>query len=128
MWVRASRAALIILLSVRIQRGAFRALLTGHGGHSEIDALVAHEGLDHIDVVKAPHPGDTTDVTDAWLRRLTPDVVVVSSSDVYASSAAIRRYHGDGRTVVSTRYEGDIVVFVYEDGSYSVQSPVGTLR
>jgi hypothetical protein len=52
----------------------------------------------------------------------------VSSADVVAFAPAIRRYGSDRRTVVSPHWAGDVVVIVYEDGSYSLQSSSGPLR
>ena len=45
-------------LVVLVQRGRFRALLTGDSERSEIEALLVHDSLAHVDVLKAPHHGD----------------------------------------------------------------------
>jgi competence protein ComEC len=113
---------------VLVERGKFRALLTGDSERSEIDALVAHEPLSHVDVLKAPHHGDTTAVTDEWLRRLSPDVVIISSADADAIGSARARYDSLKRTIAATYWDGDIVVVVSKDGSYSVQARSGRVR
>lgn len=97
---------------VRIHRGRFTALLTGDSERGEIERLLGHETLGHVDVLKAPHHGDPEAQTAEWLRMLSPDVVVVSVGEGNFSSEAASRYAATGRRLFRTDRDGDVSILV----------------
>ena len=105
---------------VLIQRAGFRALLTGDSERSEIEALLLHENLPRVDVLKAPHHGDPEALSAEWLQRLTPAVVVVSVAAGNLAAETLTRYADPRRRIFSTDREGDVTVCVDSSGAYRI--------
>jgi beta-lactamase superfamily II metal-dependent hydrolase len=108
---------------VLVQRGRFRALLTGDSEGSEIEALMAQDSIPPVDLLKAPHHGGDPDPPVAeWLRRLHPGVVVASVAAGNFTEAGRQAYGGPGRRLFSTDHDGDVVVSVDAAGAYTVET------
>jgi len=108
---------------VLVQRGRFRALLTGDSEGSEIEALIAQDSIPPVDLLKAPHHGGDPDPPVAeWLRRLHPGIVVASVAAGNFTEAGRQAYGGPGRRIFSTDHDGDVIVSVDAGGGYTVQT------
>lgn len=111
-------------LGVLVERGRFRALLTGD---SEVEALNAWMNagiIPDVDVLKAAHHGARDGVTPGWIDRTKPEVVVISvgATNQYGHPhpAAMRYYQSHRRTVYRTDTDGTVTVTVEPDGTYRV--------
>lgn len=113
-------------LSLLVEQGTFRALLTGDSEVELLGGLLAGDGIPDVEVLKAAHHGSRNGVTPAWLARTRPEVVVVSlgadNSYGHPHEAALRYYCAGGREVYRTDRSGDVVVEVGSDGSYRVRT------
>lgn len=111
-------------ITLLVERGEFRALLTGDSEVELLNALLAAAAAPDVDVLKAAHHGSRNGVTPAWLARTRPEVVVVSvgagNSYGHPHEAAMRYYCAGGRRVYRTDLHGDVVVTVAEEGAYEV--------
>ena len=111
-------------IGVLLERGGFRALLTGDSDAPELIAWLAADVIPAVDVLKAPHHGSRNGVTPGWLARTRPKVVAISvgANNAYGhpDAWALRYYQAGGRRVYRTDRDGDIVVRVAKDGSYEV--------
>jgi competence protein ComEC len=115
-----------------LERGAFRALFPGDAEREEIEALLAsREVLPDLDVLKAAHHGSRNAVTEGWLARLRPEVVVISLAEgnVYGHPhrEALQRYCTEGRWVFRTDLHGEVVVRVDGEGRYTVRTEEDSL-
>ncbi|MCG6955734.1 MAG: MBL fold metallo-hydrolase [Gemmatimonadetes bacterium] len=109
-------------LILLVRRGRFRALLTGDSQREEVDAMLVEDSLPDVDVLKAPHHGDPTVPTEAWLARLSPEVVVVPVTTADLDPETPRVYAAPGRTVLITGRSGDVSVLVDAAGAYVVRT------
>ncbi len=113
-------------LSVLLERGPFRALLTGDSQVELLNALLASDLVPDVDVLKAAHHGSRTGLTPAWLARTKPEVVVISvgANNGYGhpDPRALHYYQAGGRRVFRTDLHGDVVVTVGADGHYRVRT------
>jgi competence protein ComEC len=111
---------------VTVERGAFRALLTGDSQKRELAALVRGKAVADVDVFKAPHHGSRTGVLGAFLARAQPEVMVISVGEGnpfgHPHAEALAAYQVPGRTVLRTDRDGDVVVTVDAVGCYEVRS------
>ena len=112
---------------VVVERGRFRAVLSGDSEEPEIRALLASgAGLPDVDVLKAAHHGSHNGVTPEWLARLRPEVVVISAGkgNTYGHPhrEALRLYCGEGRRVLRTDLHGEVAVVVDARGGYTVRA------
>lgn len=118
---------------VLVERGKFKALLSGDSEAQEINALLAREELPDVDVLKAAHHGSRNGVTPAWLARLKPEVVVISvgenNSYGHPHPFALRYYEAGDRRVLRTDRDGDIIFRVDPEGCYKIETDrSGTLQ
>lgn len=113
-------------LGVLVERGAFRALLTGDSESEELAGWLATGVIPDVDVLKAAHHGARNGVTPGWLDRTKPEVVVVSvgAGNGYGHPApwALRYYQLKGRRVYRTDLDGTVIVRVDRDGRYQVET------
>ena len=113
-------------LGVLVERGAFRALLTGDSESDELIGWLAAGAIPDVDVLKAAHHGARNGVTPGWLDRTKPEVVVVSvgAGNGYGHPApwALRYYQLNGRKVFRTDLDGTVIVKVDRDGRYQIQA------
>ena len=111
---------------VIVERGDFRAFLSGDSEFAEITALLRREELPDVDVLKAAHHGSRNGVTPAWLSQLKPEVVVISlgAGNQYGHPhpMALRYYQTSGRRVLRTDLEGDVVFWVNAEGCYRIET------
>ena len=111
-------------VALLLTRGGFRALLTGDSERRELAALLRGGRIPDVDVLKAPHHGSRTGVLRAWLERTRPEIVVVSvaagNSYGLPDEDAMAAYGAEGRTVLRTDRDGDVVVSVDPRGCYRV--------
>ena len=113
-------------LGVLIERGGFRALLTGDSDEDELNAWLKAGRIPDVDVLKAAHHGARNGVTPGWLNRTRPEVVVVSvgagNSYGHPDPWAMRYYELHHRKVYRTDLDGTVVVTVDADGRYGVET------
>ncbi len=111
-------------LGVLIERGAFRALLTGDSEADELNAWLKAGRIPDVDVLKAAHHGSRNGVTPGWLDRTRPEVVVISvgAANGYGHPApwAMRYYQLHDRRIFRTDEDGTVVVTVDQAGRYQV--------
>lgn len=109
-----------------VERGAFRALLTGDSEKRELAALLRQDEVPEADVFKAPHHGSRTGVLDAFLARARPEVIVISvgagNTFGHPHQESLAAYRTPGRTVLRTDQGGDVVVSVDAAGCYEVRA------
>ncbi|MBK8003904.1 MAG: MBL fold metallo-hydrolase [Gemmatimonadetes bacterium] len=106
-----NNASLVVL----VERGRFRALLTGDSEVEELNALLAARLVGDVDVLKAAHHGARNGVTPGWLQRTRPEVVVISvgpNNYGHPDPWAMRYYQAGGRRVLRTDREGTVTVTV----------------
>lgn len=111
---------------VLLERGRFRALLSGDSEVEEQDALLKADQVPDVDVLKAAHHGSRNGVSAAWLARTRPEVVVISvgagNSYGHPHAEALRLYRSAGSRVLRTDQQGDVVIRVGPDGRYVVRT------
>ncbi len=111
-------------LGVLIERGTFRALLTGDSQVEELNGWLAAGVIGDVDVLKAAHHGSRNGVTPGWLDRTRPEVVVISvgagNSYGHPDPWALRYYQTHGRSVYRTDIDGTITVTVDRAGGYRI--------
>ena len=114
-----NNASLVVL----VERGRFRALLTGDSEVEELNALLAARVVGDVDVLKAAHHGARNGVTPGWLQRTRPEVVVISvgaNNYGHPDGWAMRYYRAGGRRVYRTDRDGTVTVRVEAGGRYEV--------
>ena len=111
-------------LGVLIERGGFKALLTGDSEVEELNAWLKAGHIPDVDVLKAAHHGPRNGVTPGWLDRTRPEVVVISvgagNSYGHPDPWAMRYYRSHEREVYRTDEDGTVVVTVDREGRYKV--------
>ncbi len=111
-------------LGVLVERGAFRALLTGDSELEALSAWLEAGIIPDVDVLKAAHHGARNGVTPGWIDRTKPEVVVISvgatNSYGHPDPAAMRYYELHARRVYRTDTDGTVTVTVDADGRYQV--------
>lgn len=113
-------------VTLLLERGAFKALLTGDSERRELEALLRQGDLPDVDVFKAPHHGSRTGVLGGWLARVRPEVVVISVATHndygHPHAEALAAYQAAARTVLRTDRDGDVIVTVDSAGCYEVRT------
>jgi len=113
-------------VALLLERGAFKALLTGDSERRELEALLHEGGIPDVDVFKAPHHGSRTGILDGWLERIRPEVVVISvaahNDYGHPHAEALAAYGAAARTVLRTDRDGDVIVTVDAAGCYEVRT------
>jgi competence protein ComEC len=111
-------------VGVVLERGRFKALLSGDAEALELSSWLAADIVPQVDVLKAAHHGSRNGLTPLWLYRTKPAVVVISvgkDNDYgHPHPAALRYYEASGRRVFRTDLDGDVTVTIHVDGSYSI--------
>lgn len=111
-------------LGVLIERGAFRALLTGDSQVEELNGWMDRGLKLDVDVLKAAHHGSRNGVSPGWLDRTRPEVVVISvgagNSYGHPDPWALRYYEARGRKVYRTDTDGTVTVTVDRTGAYRI--------
>lgn len=113
-------------LGVIIERGSFRALLTGDSETDEIGAWLKAGLIPRVDVLKAAHHGARNGLTPGWLLATDPAVVVISvgADNAYGHPDpwALRYYQLKKREVYRTDRDGTVYVTVDRAGAYFVET------
>ncbi len=111
-------------LGVLVERGGFRALLTGDSEVEALNAWMEAGIVPDVDVLKAAHHGARNGVTPGWIDRTKPEVVVISvgatNQHGHPHPAAMRYYELRGRRVYRTDTDGTVTVTVDPDGKYQI--------
>ena len=111
-------------LAVLVERGSFRALLTGDSEAEELNAWLEGGKIPDVDVLKAAHHGARNGVTPGWLDRTKPEVVVISvganNSYGHPDPWTLRYYQTHGRKVYRTDLDGTVTVIVDRQGGYRI--------
>lgn len=119
-------------LGVLVERGRFRALLTGDSEVEELNGWLAAGMIPDVDVLKAAHHGARDAVTPGWLARTRPEVVVISlgagNSYGHPNPWAMRYYEAGGRRVFRTDRDGTVTVVVDRSGSYRIETAGAAVR
>lgn len=119
-------------LVVMIERGDFRALLTGDSEAEQLNALLGEASVPTVDVLKAAHHGARNGVTPGWLDRTRPSVVVVSAGAGngygHPDPWALRYYQASGRRVLRTDLDGSVTIAVDRAGGFRVTTSGATPR
>ncbi len=112
-------------LGLVVERGPFRALLTGDAEVEELNHWLAAGLITDVDLLKAGHHGSRNAVTPLLLHRAKPEVVVISCATPndygHPHDQALRYYAAGGRSIWRTDQQGEIVVRVEADGRYRVE-------
>jgi len=113
-------------LGVLIERGTFRALLTGDSEQDELIAWLQAGVIPKVTVLKAAHHGARNGLTPGWLEATSPDVVVISvgANNEYGHPDpwALRYYQAAGRKVLRTDRDGTVIFFVDAKGGYRIET------
>jgi competence protein ComEC len=112
-------------LGVLVERGRFKALLTGDSEEEELMAWLRTRRIPDVDVLKAAHHGARNGLTPGWLLATRPEVVVISvGTNAYGHPEPwALRYYGLGkRRVLRTDRDGTVVVSVDPEGRYQVHT------
>jgi len=113
-------------LGVLVERGRFRALLTGDSEQDELNAWMRARMIPDVDVLKAAHHGARNGLTPGWLQVTKPEVVVISvgANNAYGHPDpwALRYYATHNRAVYRTDLDGTVIVSVDSTGCYSVRT------
>jgi len=114
---------------VIVERGTFRALLSGDSEKPEIRALLTEDSLPHVDVLKAAHHGSRNGLTPRWLTTLKPAVVVISVGQGnpygHPDPIAVELYRAVAGRVFRTDQDGAVTIFVNKTGCYRVTTEAG---
>ena len=113
-------------VALLLERGVFKALLTGDSERRELEGLLQGADLPDVDVFKAPHHGSRTGLLDGWLARIRPEVIVISvaahNDYGHPHAEALAAYQAAARTVLRTDRDGDVIVTVDAAGCYEVRT------
>lgn len=117
-------------LGVLVERGSFKALLTGDSEEDELIAWMRAGVIPRVNVLKAAHHGARNGLTPGWLDVTRPEVVVISvgANNPYGHPDpwALRYYTAHHRTVYRTDRDGMVIISVDPKGRYGVR-PTGPL-
>ena len=113
-------------LAVLIERGSFRALLTGDSEVEALTAWLATGWIPPVTVLKAAHHGARNGVTPGWLERTRPEVVVISvgAGNTYGHPDpwALRYFQLHDRRVLRTDRDGTVSIIVDRAGRWRLET------
>ncbi len=116
----ANRAS--IVLEVRF--GAFSALLTGDAPAESETRFLPRTLSPRINVLKVGHHGSSTSTSPGLLRRINPEVALISvgrrNRFGHPTAEVISRLRNGGTRIFRTDQVGALVVRAQEDGRFSV--------
>ncbi len=119
-------------LGVLVERGSFRALLTGDSEVPLLNAWLATGIIPRVTVLKAAHHGARDAVTPGWINRTRPELVVISvgAGNPYGhpDPMALRYYQTGQRRVYRTDLAGTVTITVDDRGRYRVSTSGPTPR
>lgn len=109
-----------------VEYGEFRATLLGDSEPRQQAWWLQHaaELLTPVTVHKSSHHGSRNGDTDAMMRRLQPELVVIGVGEGnrygHPHPEGLARYAAVGAVVLRTDQQGTVVVLAEPDGSYQV--------
>lgn len=112
-------------LGVLVERGKFKALMTGDSQREELGSWLKSRKIPDVDVLKAAHHGSRNGVIPGWLNVTRPEIVVISvgrNAYGHPDSMALRYYSLHHRQVLRTDRDGTVVVSVDGGGKYTVST------
>jgi beta-lactamase superfamily II metal-dependent hydrolase len=119
-------------LGVLVERGRFKALLTGDSQREELAAWLAARKVPDVDVLKAAHHGSRNGVIPGWINATRPEVVVISvgAGNTYGhpEEEALRYYRSGGRMVLRTDRDGTVTIAVAPGGQYRISTRLPLAR
>jgi competence protein ComEC len=106
---------------LRLEYGGRVLVLPGDAEKPAWDAIEAHVGIVTMqcDLLKAAHHGRESGYSESAVEAMRPDLVFCSVGKKPATDAS-DEYASYGAKVLSTRYNGTIVVRIWEDGEVEV--------
>ncbi len=117
--LRTNDTSIIMLL----ERGGFRAVLTGDAEEVALSRLGAAGSLERVDVLKVPHHGSANGLTEGALEAWAPTFALVSVGEGndhgHPSATVIEMLDRHGVRTLRTDLSGDITVRIGDHG-YSV--------
>jgi competence protein ComEC len=112
-------------VGILLEFGEFRALFAGDAEINELSYFLTLD-VPHVTVLKAAHHGAWNGVSQDWIERTRPDVVIVSvgADNMYGHPAprALSYYSALGARICRTDQDGTIVIRGGRDGSYEVET------
>lgn len=112
-------------LGVLVERGRFKALMTGDSEEAELGAWLRSRKIPDVDVLKAAHHGARNGLIPGWLNATRPEVVVISVGQNgygHPDPWALRYYGTQRRQVLRTDLDGTVVISVDQTGKYQVET------
>ncbi|MEQ8331412.1 MAG: lamin tail domain-containing protein [Longimicrobiales bacterium] len=108
-----------------VRFGAFEAFLSGDSEEAELMWWTDRGAVPDVELLKAPHHGGDSGVTDGFLRAARPEVVVISvgpNSYGHPGMGALAAYAEAGARIERTDRAGSVTVVGRADGSWEVRS------
>lgn len=111
-------------LGVLVERGRFKALMTGDSQENELAGWLRTRKIPDVDLLKAAHHGADNGVIPGWLHATQPEIVVISvgKGNPYGHPGpwALRFYATHNRRILRTDQDGTVVVTVDPSGAYRI--------
>lgn len=113
-------------VGVLVQRGAFRALLTGDAEVRALEAWLARDSIPRVALLKASHHGSSNGLTPAWRAATDPAVVVISvgrrNRYGHPSPQVLAAWARADRAILRTDESGTVRIRGCADGSHRVRT------
>lgn len=113
-------------VGVLVQRGEFRALLTGDAEVRALESWLLHDSIPRVTALKASHHGSSNGVTPAWGARTEPSIVVISvgrrNRYGHPSPDVLAFWKRDARRVLRTDMHGTVRIRGCSDGSFRLRT------
>jgi competence protein ComEC len=103
---------------IKLEYGSFTALLCGDVSGDAIGNMLKYGNFLKSDVLKVPHHGGSTGkrtVTDMFLKKVSPKVLVISSGAGFSSRKSLQPDNYDAPAIYGTKNNGAIEITT--DGS-----------
>jgi competence protein ComEC len=111
-------------IGIVLRFGAFLAFFSGDSELEELEWFLARGVVPDVTLLKAAHHGSADAVTDAFLARARPEVVVISvgQNDYgHPHRRALAAYGAYADAIYRTDVDGSVTVRAYEDGRFEVR-------
>jgi len=106
--------------------GAFRILFTGDADSVAIGRWIREQNMPRVSIVKVPHHGSSTGISEALVRATLPPIAVVSvgrnNRYGHPDARVLRLWSGPNRQIFRTDERGTIAIRGCQDGTYHVTS------
>jgi len=111
-------------IGIVLEFGSFLAFFSGDSEVEELEWFVSRGVVPDVTLLKAAHHGSDDAVTEAFLERARPEVVVISVGDNaygHPHRRALAAYGAHAEEIYRTDLDGSVTVRAYEDGRYEVR-------